>query len=48
MKIVVESGNQYHILLLIADGQVTRSVDMPRGQASNQERATINAIVEAR
>ncbi|KAJ3677557.1 hypothetical protein LUZ60_003281 [Juncus effusus] len=45
--IVDNSGGQYHVLLIIADGQVTRSVDMEPGQLSSQERDTINAIVKA-
>eukprot|EP00199_Chlamydomonas_sp_CCMP681_P000709 CAMPEP_0119106372 /NCGR_PEP_ID=MMETSP1180-20130426/4076_1 /TAXON_ID=3052 ORGANISM="Chlamydomonas cf sp, Strain CCMP681" /NCGR_SAMPLE_ID=MMETSP1180 /ASSEMBLY_ACC=CAM_ASM_000741 /LENGTH=475 /DNA_ID=CAMNT_0007091691 /DNA_START=54 /DNA_END=1482 /DNA_ORIENTATION=- len=47
MKIVADSGNQYHILILIADGQVTRPSDMPKGRMSEQERDTTNAIVAA-
>jgi hypothetical protein len=39
---------RYHILVLIADGQVTRSSDLPSGQLSSQEQDTVNAIVEAR
>ncbi|XP_074591308.1 E3 ubiquitin-protein ligase RGLG2-like [Curcuma longa] len=45
--IVDNSGGQYHVLLIIADGQVTRSVDTQYGQLSPQERDTINAIVKA-
>lgn len=45
--IVNETGGQYHVLLIIADGQVTRSVDTNPGQLSSQERSTIAAIVEA-
>ncbi|KAJ9135399.1 hypothetical protein P3X46_032586 [Hevea brasiliensis] len=45
--IVEQSGGQYHVLLIIADGQVTRSVDTARGQLSPQERKTVDAIVEA-
>eukprot|EP00245_Coleochaete_scutata_P002842 TRINITY_DN139_c0_g1_i1.p1 TRINITY_DN139_c0_g1~~TRINITY_DN139_c0_g1_i1.p1 ORF type:complete len:401 (-),score=45.08 TRINITY_DN139_c0_g1_i1:518-1720(-) len=47
MKITADSGGQYHILVIVADGQVTRSSDIPRGQFSPQEDATINAIVNA-
>ncbi|XP_052188118.1 E3 ubiquitin-protein ligase RGLG5-like [Diospyros lotus] len=46
-SIVEESGSQYHVLLLIADGQVTRSIDTPNGHLSPQERKTIDAIVKA-
>ncbi|KAL9267604.1 E3 ubiquitin-protein ligase RGLG5-like protein [Drosera capensis] len=45
--IVDDSGGQYHVLLIIADGQVTRSVDTNYGQLSPQERSTIDAIVKA-
>jgi E3 ubiquitin-protein ligase RGLG len=41
------SGNQFHVLLLIADGQVTRSADVPEGELSPQERDTVDAIVAA-
>ncbi|KAJ0828713.1 putative von Willebrand factor, type A, copine, von Willebrand factor A-like domain superfamily [Helianthus annuus] len=47
ITIVEESGGQYHVLLIIADGQVTRSVDTGSGQLSSQERNTIEAIVKA-
>ncbi|KAG8649186.1 E3 ubiquitin-protein ligase RGLG2 [Manihot esculenta] len=45
--IVDNSGGQYHVLMIIADGQVTRSVDTGNGQLSPQEQCTINAIVKA-
>ncbi|KAL3820855.1 hypothetical protein ACJIZ3_006760 [Penstemon smallii] len=45
--IVDESCGQYHVLLIIADGQVTRSVDTSPGKFSPQERSTIEAIVKA-
>ncbi|KAL7140652.1 hypothetical protein ABFS83_08G003000 [Erythranthe nasuta] len=47
MTIVEQSGGQYHVLLIIADGQVTRSVETEIGQLSLQERKTVEAIVEA-
>ncbi|XP_010682022.2 E3 ubiquitin-protein ligase RGLG2 [Beta vulgaris subsp. vulgaris] len=47
MTIVERSGGQYHVLLIIADGQVTRSVDTERGRLSSQEQKTVDAIVEA-
>ncbi|GAB2283849.1 E3 ubiquitin-protein ligase rglg2 [Dionaea muscipula] len=47
MTIVEQSGGQYHVLLIIADGQVTRSVDTEGGQLSPQERKTVEAIVRA-
>ncbi|GER52817.1 calcium-dependent phospholipid-binding protein [Striga asiatica] len=45
--IVDQSGGQYHVLLIIADGQVTRSVDTAVGQLSPQEKKTVDAIVRA-
>ncbi|KAJ4961010.1 hypothetical protein NE237_020920 [Protea cynaroides] len=47
MTIVEQSGGQYHVLLIIADGQVTRSVDTEHGQLSPQEQRTVEAIVKA-
>lgn len=47
ITIVEQSGGQYHVLLIIADGQVTRSVDTESGQLSTQERRTVDAIVKA-
>ncbi|KAH6809404.1 RING domain ligase2 [Perilla frutescens var. frutescens] len=47
ITIVEQSGGQYHVLLIIADGQVTRSVDTGRGQLSPQEKRTVDAIVKA-
>ncbi|KAH7681586.1 E3 ubiquitin-protein ligase RGLG protein [Dioscorea alata] len=47
MTIVEQSGGQYHVLLIIADGQVTRSVDIESGQLSSQEQKTVDAIVKA-
>ncbi|XP_014518707.1 E3 ubiquitin-protein ligase RGLG5 isoform X2 [Vigna radiata var. radiata] len=47
MTIVEQSGGQYHVLLIIADGQVTRSVDTENGNLSPQEKNTIDAIVKA-
>ncbi|KAK4479380.1 hypothetical protein RD792_014892 [Penstemon davidsonii] len=47
ITIVEQSGGQYHVLLIIADGQVTRSVDTDRGQLSPQEMRTVEAIVKA-
>ncbi|KAJ6363838.1 hypothetical protein OIU78_003913 [Salix suchowensis] len=47
IEIVNNSGGQYHILLIIADGQVTRSGETVNGQLSPQEQNTINAIVNA-
>ncbi|KAG1363354.1 hypothetical protein COCNU_11G001810 [Cocos nucifera] len=47
MTIVEQNGGQYHVLLIIADGQVTRSVDTEFGQLSSQEQMTVDAIVKA-
>ncbi|KAJ0972798.1 hypothetical protein J5N97_020757 [Dioscorea zingiberensis] len=47
MTIVAQSGGQYHVLLIIADGQVTRSVNTGHGRLSSQEQKTIDAIVKA-
>uniref|UniRef100_A0A0D6QRG2 RING-type domain-containing protein n=1 Tax=Araucaria cunninghamii TaxID=56994 RepID=A0A0D6QRG2_ARACU len=47
VRIVEQSGGQYHVLLIIADGQVTRSVDLEEGHLSPQEQMTIDAIVQA-
>ncbi|KHN07971.1 E3 ubiquitin-protein ligase RGLG2 [Glycine soja] len=48
ITIVEQSGGQYHVLVIIADGQVTRSVDTEHGQLSAQEKKTVEAIVKAR
>lgn len=47
ITIVEQSGGQYHVLVIIADGQVTRSVDTSGGQLSPQEKSTVEAIVKA-
>ncbi|GKV37174.1 hypothetical protein SLEP1_g45233 [Rubroshorea leprosula] len=41
------NNSLYHVLLIIADGQVTRSVDTERGWLSLQEQKTVDAIVQA-
>ncbi|XP_022945488.1 E3 ubiquitin-protein ligase RGLG2-like [Cucurbita moschata] len=46
MTIVEQTGGQFHILLIIADGQVT-SVDTHNNQLSVQEQNTVDAIVKA-
>ncbi|KAF3341767.1 E3 ubiquitin-protein ligase RGLG2 [Carex littledalei] len=48
MSIVESSGGQYHVLLIIADGQVTKSVDTRNGEFSEHERKTMEAIGKAR
>ncbi|XP_074311617.1 E3 ubiquitin-protein ligase RGLG3 [Silene latifolia] len=47
IEIVKESGGQYHVLVIIADGQVSRPPDLPSGKLSPQEQATVNSIVAA-
>ncbi|GFH21982.1 predicted protein, partial [Haematococcus lacustris] len=47
MQIVARQGGQFHILVLVADGQVTRPSGMPSSQLSVQEQATVDAIVAA-
>ncbi|XP_058097399.1 E3 ubiquitin-protein ligase RGLG3 isoform X2 [Magnolia sinica] len=47
IDIVERSNWQYHVLVIIADGQVTRNLDVRPGNFSPQEQATINSIVAA-
>ncbi|KDP31456.1 hypothetical protein JCGZ_15336 [Jatropha curcas] len=47
IDIVENCNGQYHVLVIIADGQVTRSPDVPPGSYSPQEQATVNSIVAA-
>ncbi|KAF8390843.1 hypothetical protein HHK36_023142 [Tetracentron sinense] len=47
IDIVERTGGQYHVLVIIADGQVTRSIDTKDGDLSPQEEYTINSIVNA-
>ncbi|KAK2381280.1 E3 ubiquitin-protein ligase RGLG4 [Trifolium repens] len=46
IDIVEKSHGQFHVLVIIADGQVTRSVDYDN-ELSPQEEKTIKAIVDA-
>lgn len=45
---IVNHTGEYHILVIIADGQVTRSVDVPAHAVSKNEKETIDAITYAR
>ncbi|XVF61052.1 hypothetical protein PTKIN_Ptkin08bG0098000 [Pterospermum kingtungense] len=47
IDIVDRSNGQYHVLVIIADGQVTRNPDIPRGRLSPQEQETVDSIVAA-
>ena len=47
VDIVVADHNSYHILVIIADGSITRPSSVSEGQVSQFEQDTINAIVEA-
>ncbi|KAJ1405037.1 von Willebrand factor, type A [Sesbania bispinosa] len=47
IDIVERSNGQYHVLVIIADGQVTRNSDTSHGKLSPQEQATINSMVAA-
>ncbi|CAK9181660.1 unnamed protein product [Ilex paraguariensis] len=47
ISVVEKSGGRFHVLVIITDGQVTRSVDASDEELSPQEKETINAIVNA-
>ena len=47
VEVVIASGGQYHILVIVADGQVTRPSSTPAGQLSQFEQDTANAIAYA-
>ncbi|KAK7324001.1 hypothetical protein VNO77_27506 [Canavalia gladiata] len=47
IDIVEKNRGQFHVLVIVADGQVTRSVNTEDGELSPQEAKTIKAIVDA-
>ncbi|KAI4323296.1 hypothetical protein L6164_022914 [Bauhinia variegata] len=47
IDIVKKNHGQFHVLLIIADGQVTQSVNADGGELSPQEQKTFQAIAEA-
>ena len=47
IQAVKDSGGQYHVAVIICDGQMTRATSVDAGELSPQERDTVNAIVEA-
>ncbi|AAD30238.1 Similar to gi/3844599 F31D5.2 gene product from Caenorhabditis elegans cosmid gb/U28941 and contains PF/00097 Zinc (Ring) finger C3HC4 domain. ESTs gb/F19963 and gb/T42582 come from this gene [Arabidopsis thaliana] len=47
VDIVEKNNGQFHVLVIVADGQVTRGTDMAEGELSQQEKTTIDAIVNA-
>ncbi|CAA0815476.1 Ca(2)-dependent phospholipid-binding protein (Copine) family [Striga hermonthica] len=47
VDIVERNGGQYHVLVIIADGQVSRTVNTNEEELSTQEEKTINSIVNA-
>ncbi|KAI4323295.1 hypothetical protein L6164_022913 [Bauhinia variegata] len=47
IDIVEKNHDQFHVLLIIADSKVTRSIDTDDGEVSPQEQKTIQAIAEA-
>ncbi|XP_019443683.1 PREDICTED: E3 ubiquitin-protein ligase RGLG2-like isoform X1 [Lupinus angustifolius] len=47
IDIVDKNHGQFHVLVIIADGQVTRSVNIRDGEISPQEEKTYKAIVDA-
>ncbi|XP_010547672.1 PREDICTED: E3 ubiquitin-protein ligase RGLG1-like [Tarenaya hassleriana] len=47
IEIVEENSMQYHVLIIIADGQVTKNPNVQSGRLSPQEEATISSIMAA-
>lgn len=48
IDIVREKKGQYHILVIISSGQISRSEDLSPTEMSPQEKSTVDAIVAAR
>ncbi|GLT98931.1 hypothetical protein SLE2022_164050 [Rubroshorea leprosula] len=47
VDIVENSGGQFHVLVIIADGQITRSISTGHEELSSHEARTINSVVDA-
>ncbi|KAM4106196.1 hypothetical protein ACB094_04G048500 [Castanea mollissima] len=47
IDIVEKNNGQYHVLVIIADGQLPSSSDKSPGRLSPQEQATVNSLVAA-
>ncbi|XP_030938135.1 E3 ubiquitin-protein ligase RGLG3 isoform X1 [Quercus lobata] len=47
IDIVEKNNGQYHVLVIIADGQLPSSSDKAPGRLSPQEQATVNSLVTA-
>ncbi|KAI5428263.1 E3 ubiquitin-protein ligase rglg1 [Lathyrus oleraceus] len=47
MTIVEKGGGEYRVLVVIANSQVTRTINSQHGRLSPQEQKTVDAIVEA-
>ncbi|XP_023899531.2 E3 ubiquitin-protein ligase RGLG3 isoform X2 [Quercus suber] len=47
IDIVEKNNGQYHVLVIIADGQLPSSSDKAPGRLSPQEQATVNSLVSA-
>ncbi|KAL4333722.1 hypothetical protein GQ457_07G001010 [Hibiscus cannabinus] len=47
LTVVEQSGGQYHVLVILTDGQATKHVDTQCGQLSTQQKKSAEAIVQA-